>query len=99
MTELEKKKNHDQSERASNVLPAMFVKTEREAERDGTADHYPRLAVLPGRQLYRDGLAVIMPPEIERTVPARTSGTWHWAHTAISKGHYPAHRPGGLILG
>lgn len=39
----------------------MFVKMEAEPERDGVADHYPCLAVALGRQLYRDGLAVIMP--------------------------------------
>lgn len=38
-------------------------------------------------------------PGTERPVPAGSSGTWQWARAAISKGHYPAHRPGGLILG
>lgn len=39
----------------------MVVESEAEPERDGTADHYPRLAVALGHQLYQDGLAVIMP--------------------------------------
>lgn len=73
---------------------AMFVKTERSSRSD---DHYPSLAVVPGHQLHRDGLAVTVP--LELAVPAGSSGTWQWARAAISKGHYPAHRPGGLILG
>lgn len=39
----------------------MFVKMEAGPERDFRADYYPCLAVAFGRQLYRDGLAVIMP--------------------------------------
>lgn len=39
---------------------AMFVKTERGSRSD---DHYPRLAVAPGHQLHRDGLAVTVPLE------------------------------------
>ena len=60
------------------------------------ADYYPCLAVALGRQLYRDGLAAIMPLRPSK-MPARVNGTWHRAHTAISKGHYLAYGPGGLI--
>lgn len=38
-------------------------------------------------------------PQMEQTVPVRVNGTWHWAHAAISQGHYLALRPGGLIQG
>lgn len=77
----------------------MIVEMEAEPERDGTADHYPppgsgtRTPAVPRWPCCHNA------PRIEPTVPARVNGTWHWAHTAISKGHYPAHGPGGLIQG
>lgn len=63
--------------------------------RDREVEYYPRLAAELGRQLYRDHHAA----QTEQTLPARGVGTWHWSNTAISKGHYLAHGPGGLIQG
>lgn len=77
----------------------MIVEMEAEPGRDGTADHYgqpgsgTRTPAVPRWPCCQNA------PQIEPTVPARVNGTWHWAHTAISKGHYPAHGPGGLIQG
>ena len=67
--------------------------------RDGMAEHYPCLAVALGRPAVRRWPCCRTAPQMEQTVPARVNSTWHWAHTAISRGHYLALGPGGLIQG